>query len=591
MKNITRIIKIAKPLHKVFLILVFLILVSSTLQQVAPVLSKFIVDEIMLQVQSQSGNMNKLVILIALTFGISFLATLLTSVSDRMGDHVSGKMYLYLTNKFYDKILRLPLTYFDNELSGQVLSKLGRGIFTIRQFLNTSSNFILPAIIQTIITIGILAYYNIYTAIFMALLFPIYLYLTSLSTKKWGKYETEKNKLEDQIRGRAQEVVANMKVVKSFLSETHEYEYVSSRLHKYDGLYAKQSNTFHAIDFLRNLSLQIILTLVSVIIFYSAFKGTLSIGEMVLIIQLIGMVHRPLFAMSFIMTSIQQAESGSKEFFEILDQKSEENYEVKVTSKDIVKTPAIVFKNVSFAYSDNKQKVLEDVSFEIKNKEKVALVGHSGAGKSTIVSLMMKLYRPNSGEILLGKKSYAKYSHAQIRRNIAFVMQESELFSLSIRENVSYGRHSTEPEIIEALKKANAYEFVMALPHGLESEVGERGVRLSGGQKQRIQIARAILHDAPILILDEATSSLDSKSEKEIQDALNYLMKDKLVIIIAHRFSTIQNVNRILVIDEGRLVDSGDPSILAKKEGVYSELLKYQIEGNKKLLKSFDLFR
>jgi ATP-binding cassette subfamily B protein len=170
------------------------------------------------------------------------------------------------------------------------------------------------------------------------------------------------------------------------------------------------------------------------------------------------------------------------------------------------------------------------------------------------------------------------------------VFQENELFSTTIRENVSYGQTATDKEIIESLKKANAWNFVEKLPKGLDSEVGERGVRLSGGQKQRIQIARAILKNAPILILDEATSSLDAQSEKEVQNALEYLMQDKLVIIIAHRFSTIQNVDRIIVVDDKKIEAQGNPQELAKTKGLYSELLKFQIDGNKKLLESFDIY-
>jgi ATP-binding cassette, subfamily B, bacterial len=245
---------------------------------------------------------------------------------------------------------------------------------------------------------------------------------------------------------------------------------------------------------------------------------------------------------------------------------------------------------VSFEYEQS-ERVLHDVSFEINQHEKVALVGHSGAGKSTIVSLILKFYNPTSGEILLKDKDYKNLDHQFIRNNIALVFQENELFSSTIRENVAYGNpKATEEDIIKALKAANAYSFVSKFPKGIDSEVGERGVKLSGGQKQRIQIARAILKDTPILILDEATSSLDAKSEKEVQEALERLMKNRLVIIIAHRFSTIQNVNQVVVIDNGKIVDSGTPQELSKKPGIYSDLLHYQIEGNKKLLENYDLY-
>jgi len=266
--------------------------------------------------------------------------------------------------------------------------------------------------------------------------------------------------------------------------------------------------------------------------------------------------------------------------------------EFQETEKYIKKlqNPVIKFANVVFKY-EKSEVVLDNVSFTIAKKEKVALVGHSGAGKSTIINLILKFYNPTSGSIFLNNKKYKDLSHTFIRENIALVFQENELFSSTIRENVAYGKQSaSEEDIINALKLANAYDFVTKLPKGLDSEVGERGVRLSGGQKQRVQIARAILKNAPILILDEATSSLDAKSEKEVQDALENLMKEKLVIIIAHRFSTIQNVQKIITINDGKIVDYGSPQALANKKGIYSDLLKFQIEGNKKLLESFDIY-
>jgi len=241
--------------------------------------------------------------------------------------------------------------------------------------------------------------------------------------------------------------------------------------------------------------------------------------------------------------------------------------------------------------------VFDDISFKLTQNEKIALVGHSGAGKSTIINLILKFYESTKGNILISGKDYTSLPHSFIRENIALVFQENELFSASIKENVAYGSISqnlTEEEkekrVIECLKKANAYDFVMKFPKGIESEVGERGVRLSGGQKQRIQIARAIMKDAPILILDEATSSLDSKSEHEVQEALELLMKGRLTIIIAHRFSTIQNVDRIIVLEEGKIADMGTPNELATRKGLYSDLLKYQIEGDKKLLAKFELY-
>jgi ATP-binding cassette subfamily B protein len=589
MKNILKIIKISKPLYHLVAILTILILASAILELIAPLLSKFIVDEIVKQISDKDGDYNFLAILIGLSFAASLFSLILTTISDRIGDHFAGRLRRFLTEKFYDKVLTLPQSYFDSEISGKIVNQLNRGILSIQDFMNTLSNFILPALLQSIFTIIILINYDVSVAFLVFILFPIYMVLSYYSTVQWGKREVKKNAIEDASRGRLQEVISNISLVKSFNTELSEFKFISENLKNINKIFAKQSKTYHIYDFARGLSLNIILLLVNVIVFYHAFNKTLSLGEMVLILQLIAQARRPLFAMSFILSRIQQAEAGSKEFFEVLALPSHETYENSYDAKKI-KSAEIEFKNVSFKY-EKSENVLHSISFKISPSEKVALVGHSGAGKSTIINLIMKFYNPTEGTIFLNGKDYSELDHKFIRNNISLVFQDNELFSSTIRENVSYGSpKATEKEIVTALELANAYEFVQKLPKGLDSEVGERGVRLSGGQKQRIQIARAILKNAPILILDEATSSLDAKSEKEVQDALENLMKDKLVIIIAHRFSTIQSVSKIIVIDEGRITDYGAPLELAAKKGVYSELLHYQIEGNRKLLEKFELY-
>lgn len=566
-----------------------LIVASSTLELIPPILSKFIVDEIVKQIQGQDGSTTRLVFLLGLGFVLTLLGTVLTTASNRLGDHFAGRLRKFLTEKFYDKVLSLPQAYFDGEISGKIVNQLNRAIQTIQNFINGSTNFILPTFLQSIFTIIVLAYYNLPIAFFVAILFPIYLTLSYYSSKRWGDKEVEKNQFEDINRGRINEVVGNIKLVKSFNNERNEYSLVAQNLSRINEIYADQSWTFHKFDFARNLSLIIIILGIDIIAFYNAFTGAITIGTLILIVQLVNQARRPLFAMSFILTNIQQAEAGSKEYFEVLDLPSTENYKKKDTAKTLTK-PYLEFKNVSFKY-ETSENVLGNVSFTIKPQEQVALVGHSGTGKTTIVNLINKFYDPTGGDILLSGKSYKKLTHQFVRKNIALVFQENELFSTSISENVSYGTEgATKAQIANALKLANAWDFVQKLPKGVDSEVGERGVRLSGGQKQRIQIARAILKNAPILILDEATSSLDAKSEKEVQVALENLMKNKLVIIVAHRFSTIQNVKKIIVVDEGKITAQGSPQDLAHKEGIYKDLLNYQIEGNKKLLEKFEIY-
>ncbi len=588
MKNILKIIKISKPLYHLLVVIAVLILVTAALDLVAPILFKYIVDEIVASISQNRGNLQTLIILIGLSFASNLTGIILSGVSDRMGDHTAGRLRKLLTEQFYNKVLTLPQSYFDSEISGKIINQLTRGITVVQEFINVTSNFILPAIIQSVFTIIVMAKYSPLSALFVFILFPIYIVISHYSSKKWGVEEVKKNKFEDISRGRIQEVIANIKVVKSFVNEQNEYNLVSTNLEKINEIYAGQSTYYHIFDFFRNLSLIVVFLIVSIIVFINTYLGKMTIGEMVLILQLINQIRRPLFAMSFILTRLQTAESGSKEFFEILALPSKEDYQTRQNAEKI-KNPGIEFKKVVFKY-EKSDTVLDDISFKIGNSQTVALVGPSGTGKTTVVNLILKFYDPVKGEIFLNNKSYHKLNPFTVRNNISLVFQENELFSSNIRENVSYGNRATEEQIIKALKEANAYEFVKKLPNGLDTEVGERGIKLSGGQKQRIQIARAILKNSPILILDEATSNLDARSEMEVQKAMENLMKGRLTIIIAHRFSTIQNVDKIIVLDQGKVVDFGTPKELANKPGVYSDLLRFQMEGNKKLLEKFEIY-
>ncbi|MBH1980795.1 ATP-binding cassette domain-containing protein, partial [Candidatus Saccharibacteria bacterium] len=252
----------------------------------------------------------------------------------------------------------------------------------------------------------------------------------------------------------------------------------------------------------------------------------------------------------------------------------------------------IEFSGVSFAY-DKKKKVLNDVSFVIKPGQKLALVGESGGGKTTISNLLMRLYRPTRGTVMINGHDIQDVTQASVREAIATVFQDASLFSGTVRENIAYSRPSaSDKEIKAAAKSANALDFVRELPDGLDTEIGERGIKLSGGQKQRIAIARALLKDAPILILDEATSSLDSRSEAVVQEALERLMKNRTVLIIAHRLSTIAHVDTIVTLKHGHVDEVGAPATLANTDGIYAQLLELQLATTEKArekLAEFDI--
>lgn len=589
MKNIARIIELSKPQHRWIAVAGTLILIQALLQQATPITLKFVVDELSKHINSGTGSYQKLIGLFGLILGINILGILLNSIGQRLGDYIASRLGRYLTEVYYRKILTLPQKYFDSELSGKMVNQLNRGITSIRDFVGTATNFILPALLQALFGIGVLAYFDLSIAVLALLVFPAYIAISTYSTRRWGAIQEKKNVYEDTVRGRIQEVISNIKLVKTYNTQPQEWKFLSHQYQTINKLYDTQSTTYHVLNFIREFGLEIAFIAILFVVFRNTFFGVFTLGEMVLIIQLLNQLRWPLYGMSYILEQVQRAEADSRAFFEVLALPSAEVFQTTNIGAH-AKKPTITFSDVHFAY-DNGAPVLHDVSFALNKQETVALVGHSGAGKTTLINLILKLYEPTSGRIMLNNHDYAESNHAWIRDHVSLVFQDNELFSTTIRDNVAYGLDdATDEEVLAALRQANAEEFVMKFREGIHAQIGERGVKLSGGQKQRIQIARAILHNKPILILDEATSSLDSKSERLVQDALEKLFKNRLVLIIAHRFSTIQNVDRIIVLDNGTIVDAGTPKELAKRPGVYSELLQYQVEGNKKLLSQYDLF-
>jgi ATP-binding cassette, subfamily B, bacterial len=279
---------------------------------------------------------------------------------------------------------------------------------------------------------------------------------------------------------------------------------------------------------------------------------------------------------------IQRSLGCAESLVQIIEKEDEKENVLKSNLTLTNRKATVEFRNVSFRYPAREDvEVLKDISFEVKQGERVALVGYSGAGKSTIIQLILKFYSPNKGQIIINDIDIAKVSESSVRQLTALVPQDVMLFGGSIRDNIRYGMlDANDDEVMNAAKRANAWEFISGFPEGLDTLVGEKGVKLSGGQKQRIAIARAILRDPDLLILDEATSSLDAQSESYIQEALDAFMENRTTIIIAHRLSTVKNADKILVIRDGHIVEQGrHEDLIAIPEGYYNELLKLQLQS------------
>jgi len=424
-------------------------------------------------------------------------------------------------------------------------------------------------------------------------IFPTYIWLTHLSSAAWQKKQGEINKTLDVANGRFVESIGQIRVVKSFVREVGELADYRRRRKKIEASTRSQSMTWHKYDAVRRAILGLVFFAIFAVIVWQALNGQYSVGTAVLLITLANQAQFPLFGSSFIIEGIQRARADSRDFFEIMDKKP------TITDAENAKTLKIKdgevrFEHVMFGYN-SKHSVLDDISFTIPAHSKVALVGESGEGKSTLANLIVRFYEANAGTITIDGTPINQVTQSSLRKGIGIVFQDPALFSGTIEENIAYGlgRRYTQSELEEAAELANASGFIAKLEQGFKAQVGERGVKLSGGQKQRIIIARALLKNPPILILDEATSSLDAKAEAQVQQALEHLMKGRTTIIIAHRLSTITHVDMIIGLKNGKVVEQGSPDELASKSGgIYAELLQLQTASAdiaKKKLQKFDI--
>lgn len=575
MKILFRVLGYARNLWPYYVgITIFSLLMSLTALG-APFLLKEATDLIVDSIAIGQANVSGAIWIAVWLFAMDVANTLFTNWGGYLGDIMSTKLKKQLSERYYTHLLKLPQSYFDKELTGTIINRLNRTISEVSQFANMFSNNFFQMFLTMILTLVIVLFYSWELALLLTILYPTFLWMTTLTSKKWQRWQDEKNLETDKASGRFAEVIAQIRVVKSFIQETIEFRHFERHYQRTVDITRKQSQYWHAMDSGRRFVLNLVFFAIFGFLFVSTASGRFTLGEMVLLVQLINMMRFPIFNMSFIVDSSQKAIAGSKDYFRVM--------QMKPTVADKEHAPAlkvsrgvVTYDDVSFGY-DEGERVLSNINFEIKPNEKVALVGQSGEGKTTLTSLLLRLYDPVDGQILIDGTPIQTVRQTSLREKIAVVFQDPALFSGTIRENIAYARpHASDEDIISAAKSANAMEFIEKLENKLETQIGERGVKLSGGQKQRIAIARAILKDAPILILDEATSSLDSKSEQLVQDAINRLMKGRTTIIIAHRLSTIAHVDKIVTLRGGQIDEVGTPQQLAQTDGIYAQLLALQ---------------
>ena len=483
-----------------------------------------------------------------------------------------------LRRALYSHIQRLSLAYHDHKQTGDLISRVTSDIDAIQSFINSG---LLGVLVNSLTLVGMLSvmlYLNWRFTLIALSIAPVLFVVVYSYTRRIKKASREVRKKEGEIVSVMQEVLSSIRVVKAFARE--EYEEQRLEEESLEGM----DIALHARGLKAKLA-PLVECLVAVgtglVLWFGgrmALAGTLSAGSLVLFIYYLGKMYKPMQELSKMTDAYSKAAIGYERIREVLDIDGEVK-DIPGARKLVYARGDITFENVCFHYEPGRP-VLKNVSLQIERGQVAALVGPTGAGKTTIISLIPRFYDPTSGIIRIDGQDVRRFTQKSLRHQISFVLQETVLFRAPIWYNIAYGRpDASRSEILRAAELANAREFIEAMPDGYDTLVGERGVTLSGGQRQRIAIARAVIRDTPILIMDEPSSGLDAASEKLVFEALDRLMQGKTSIVIAHRLSTIRRADTIFVVKDGAIIESGSHADLLRRDGLYSQLHRIQFQG------------
>lgn len=511
----------------------------------------------------------------AVLLGIYVTNTILMAIVNYWGHALGVGIETDMRRSAFDHLQKLSFSYFDENQTGRLITHVTKDLEEVGEVAHHGPEDVFIAIMTFIGAFALMFVVHAQLALITLIIVPFMTWLVS----RYGARMTQNwERLFGQVgdfNNRVAESVGGIRVVKAFANEDHERALFSVNNENYRRTKLNAYAYMTASIALSYLSTRLVQLIVMVTGTWFVMQDSLSYGGLVSFILLIDVFFRPIDKITSVLESYPKGIAGFRRFTNLID-----------TEPDIADRPNavamahiegdIVYRNVSFAYRDGRR-VLEDLNLTIRHGESIAFVGASGAGKTTICSLLPRFYEVGSGAITIGGVDIRDFTQASLRAQIGIVQQDVFLFGGSIRENIAYGKlGASEEEIMEAVRRAKLDDLIAMLPAGLDTIVGERGVKLSGGQKQRLAIARIFLKNPPILILDEATSALDTVTEQAIQQALAELSKGRTTLIIAHRLATIRNADRIVVIDEGGIVEQGDPDELQQRGGIYSRLLSAQ---------------
>lgn len=480
----------------------------------------------------------------------------------------------------FAKFQKLPLSYFDKTTLGELMSRVTNDVDNISNAINMSLSQIFQSVLTLSTTLIMMIYLNITLTITTLISIPLVLIITKIITSKSKKLFKEKQEKLGMLNGHIEEVISGQKVVKTFSRETEiieEFSKYNEKLMKVGipaEIYAVIINPL--VNSITNISYVLVVTVGTLMIINDVDGVTIGlISNFVLYAR---QYTKPINELTSQVNALMSAFAGCERVFEVLDAKEEIADGENDIEIDDIKN-GIVFENVNFSY-DKKVEVLKDINLDVKKGETIALVGTTGAGKSTIIQLLNRFYDIDSGEIKIDGKNISKIKRRNLRSKISIVLQDTYLFTGTVKENIRYSRlDATDEEIEEAVKLANAYDFINKLPLKMDFSLSDGGSNISQGQRQMIAIARAILANPSILILDEATSNVDTKTEKKIQEGMKNLMKGRTNFVIAHRLSTIRDADLIAVVNDGKIMEKGNHNQLMAKKGYYFKMYTNQIGG------------
>ena len=510
--------------------------------------------------------------------GLYLLSALFSFVQGWIMTGVTQKICYQLRKEISEKINRMPMKYFESRTYGEVLSRITNDVDTLGQGLNQSITTIITSVATLIgVFIMMLSISPLMTLIALVIL-PVSAGLISFVVKKSQKYFKNQQEYLGHINGQVEEIYGGHLVIKAFNREQdtiEEFDATNQKL--YESAWKSQflSGMMQPIMmFVGNLGYAAVALSGGLL----AIRGTITIGDIQAFIQYVKSFTQPIQQIAQVINQVQSMAAASERVFEFLNEE-EEDQSVE-NPCDISKvTGAVSFEHVHFGYQPD-QTIIHDFSVNVAPGQKIAIVGPTGAGKTTMVKLLMRFYDVNSGAICLDGHDVRSFNRRDLREAFGMVLQDTWLFQGTIMENIRYGRlDATDEEVIVAAKLAHCDEFAQKLPDGWQTMIGENGSELSGGERQRISIARAFLKDAPIILLDEATASLDVDNETLIQEALSKLIRNKTVLIIAHRMRTVANADKIVVLKDGVVAEEGTPDELSGKDGIYHHMVETQMQA------------